>query len=589
MKRRHFLLWSAVVGLGGCAVWDLHGPGANKPDEAQKSDSPPKLVGDLATPFGLFPVKVEAVSLVMGLNGTGSDPEPSPQRAMLIEEMKRRNVKNPNQLLASRNAALVLVRAILRPGIQKGDRFDVEVRIPGRSETMSLRGGCLLETRLNDTALVENRLFNGKVRGLAQGPVLVDPSATDKSAVALLCRGRVLGGGVALEPRSLGLLLKSGDETEMTPQQLRDAAMTSSRVANAINRQFHTFKDGIKVGVATAKTGRYVDLAVHPRYKDNIERYMQVLRAVGLEDSIAETSRRIISLEAELLDPSTAARAALQLEALGKSGVPPLLKGIQSANAEVRFVSAEALAYLDRPEAAEPLAEAARQEPAFRAMALTALAAMDEFTASDQLRQLLGVPSAETRYGAFRALWRVNPNEPLVKGEQLGGQFSYHVLDTAGPSLVHVARSQRAEVVLFGRDQRLLTPLAINAGPHIMINSGGGEAVSVSKFTSNQPDQRRAVSPRLDEVIRAIVDLGGTYPDVVQALQEAKASGALESRFEVEAVPATGRLYDSTAQGEPKAEAEKPPSTTSKGNDAPKGLDKDGWKTADLRVDAVEK
>ena len=31
----------------------------------------------------------------------------------------------------------------------------------------------------------------------------------------------------------------------------------------------------------------------------------------------------------------------------------------------------------------------------------------------------------------------------------------------------------------------------------------------------------------MDDVIRAVVELGGTYPDVVQALQEAKNSGAL--------------------------------------------------------------
>ena len=41
-----------------------------------------------------------------------------------------------------------------------------------------------------------------------------------------------------------------------------------------------------------------------------------------------------------------------------------------------------------------------------------------------------------------------------------------------------------------------------------------------------EPEQR-VVSTSVDEVIRAIVELGGTYPDVVQALQQAKADGAL--------------------------------------------------------------
>jgi hypothetical protein len=45
-------------------------------------------------------------------------------------------------------------------------------------------------------------------------------------------------------------------------------------------------------------------------------------------------------------------------------------------------------------------------------------------------------------------------------------------------------------------------------------------------------------------VIRAIVELGGTYPDVVQALQQAKSDGALAGRFRVDALPQPGRQYD---------------------------------------------
>ena len=51
--------------------------------------------------------------------------------------------------------------------------------------------------------------------------------------------------------------------------------------------------------------------------------------------------------------------------------------------------------------------------PAFRAFALAALSAMDDMAAYDALDQLLEVPSAETRYGAFRALWAMNPQDDL--------------------------------------------------------------------------------------------------------------------------------------------------------------------------------
>ena len=47
-------------------------------------------------------------------------------------------------------------------------------------------------------------------------------------------------------------------------------------------------------------------------------------------------------------------------------------------------------------------------------------------------------------------------------------------------------------------------------------------------------------------MVRAIVELGGTYPDVVQALQQAAQDGALASRFRVDALPQPGRQYDRT-------------------------------------------
>ena len=66
----------------------------------------------------------------------------------------------------------------------------------------------------------------------------------------------------------------------------------------------------------------------------------------------------------------------------------------------------------------------------------------------------------------------------------------------------------------------------------------------------HEADQKRVVSSRVDDVIRAIVELGGTYPDVVQAIQEAKAAGCLEGRFEIDALPEAGRSYEATTDDE---------------------------------------
>jgi hypothetical protein len=237
----------------------------------------------------------------------------------------------------------------------------------------------------------------------------------------------------------------------------------------------------------------------------------------------------------------------LELEAIGKKAVDVLRKGLTAEDPEVRFYSAEALAYLDCREAAAPLAQIARQQPAFRVYALAALGTMDDLVAYEQLCSLLQGSSAETRYGAFRALWAMNRLDPLVRGERLGpDQFSYHVLDTEGTPMVHVCTHKRAEVVLFGKEHRLRGPFFLEAGSRIVVrpNRENPDELVVSRFAVGEPDQQRIVPNQLDAMIRAIAELGGCYPDVVQALVQAKAQGALESRFEVDALPEPGRSYE---------------------------------------------
>jgi flagellar basal body P-ring protein FlgI len=561
----------------GCSVWNPLTRRSQSPDE---SAGEAKLVGDLAVPYGMFPVNVESVGLVTRLPGTGSDPVPSVYRAALISDMKARNVTQPNEVLASKNTALVIVRGVLRPGIQKGDTFDLEVRTPSRDETTSLRGGWLMEARLKEMAVLDDsQVHEGRVWGLAEGAVMVDPSAsTEKDRVAA-CRGRVLGGGRATGSRSLGLVLKPNHQN----------VYNASLVASAINKRFHsTMGRNIQDGVAKAHTDQYIELAIHPRYKDNIQRYMQVVRAIALRETPAERLEHLALLEKQMLDPITTGRATRQLEAIGRDGIDILKKGIASPDAEVRFCSAETLAYLDESAAAKPLAQAALEQPAFRVFALTALSAMNDYAAYEQLCALLNVPSAETRYGAFRALWAMNPADRMVRGETLGNEFGYHVLATTSTPMIHVTRSTRPEIVLFGNDQRFGVPLMLEAGPRIRVNGEQGDQISVSKFAVGEPDQKRIVTNKVDDVIRAIVDLGGTYPDVVQALQQAKTKGVLTSRFEVDALPDAGRKYERVADADHQSVEVEPEHTGwFSGNPLPSlfGKKKDSTQNGDADLD----
>ena len=488
------------------------------------------LIGDVAHPYGMNYIKLEGTSLVTGLSGTGDDPPPSSQRARLIDEMKRREVEKPNDVLASPDTALVLVKGYLRPGIQAGDRFDIAVRTPSRGNSTSLRGGKLLETRLSEMALLDSQVREGHLMAVANGAVLVDPSA-DSDETVISTRGTILSGGVATKSRNLGLVL----------DQQRQSVRISQRIGNAINKRFHSFVDSSQRGMATPKTDEFVELRLHPRYKDNVSRYMRVVRNIAVNESDWHLQDRLLLLHDQLLDPVTTATAALRLEAIGSEQSIEILKeGIEHADPEVRFYSAEALAYLDDTSAVEPLANAAREEPAFRAHALAALSAMDDGAAYDSLRSLLSLKSAETRYGAFRALKSMSPGDVFLRGENFEGLFAYHQLEVSGEPLVHATSSHRPEIVLFGPDHHLQLPLVLDAGPEILVNGLDGEQVKVSRF--GETTQQRVVSNELDAVIRAVVELGGTYPDVVQMLQQAKTSGSLQSRFRVNALPQVGRV-----------------------------------------------
>ena len=494
------------------------------------------LLRDITDAVGGYPMEIQAIGLVGNLDQTGGDPPPSGFRQILLTEMQKRGVDSPSQILASPNTALVLARAMVPPGIQKGDRFDVEVYVPQEhAEVTSLRDGVMYEARLAEQAVAGGRLRQGKVIGLAKGTLLVDPAGDPNERSGELRRGVILGGAVALEARQIGLLIRSESQS----------VRTSAQVGTAINRRFYRTQRGIKAGVATPKTDEYVELVIHPRYKDNIYRYVDVLRSIPVQETTAQRQLRLRYLGRRLADPLTAADAALQLEAIGLDAESVLLRGLESQDAEVRFRAAESLAYLDRPEAAEACGEAIREYPAFRAAALTALGSMDDPAARDQLVQLLGESSAEARYGAFRALRSMNKLDPVVRGEDLDGAFSYHVLDTAGPAMVHVARSRRAELILFGPEEHLRTPVILDAGKYIQINGTAIDRVEVVKNLPGKPEQRREVTAVVDDVIRAIVEVGGSYSDVVQALTQAKASGSLKCRLEVDALPAWGRKFES--------------------------------------------
>ena len=518
---------------------------ADSDDEFETTIKVP-MVGDYVTFSGLNRVVLEGVGLVHGLNGTGGNPPPSPYRDMLMDDLRRRNIKDAKELVASRNTALVVVRAFLPPLVRKADRFDVQVRIPGDTGATSLNGGRLIETVLTETAIVPGRgMMTGDLVAKAKGPILISTGEGSKDSLAgVLKRGRVLGGGLSLIDRDMALYVKSDFRTYRN----------ITRLAEKIGERFFDYNEyGTQEPLAKPQTDQRIILRVHPNYKNNYPRYLQVIQNIAFRETPVSRRVRMKRLKKDLMKPEKSQNAALQLEAIGQDAIPILKTGLKSKDLECRFHAAMALAYLDETDGVATLSEAALKERAFRVFAFASLSIIDDPQANLALRDLMsaqpspdGKPydSAETRYGAFRALWTLNERDPFLAGDKLNKEFWLHTLDTKGEPIVHLTHWSRAEVAIFGKNQEFRTPLTLRAGDHIMVTCRpGSDQVQVSRFLRNGQDLKRVVSTRIEDVIRAAAELGASYPDISQMLVQADRQKNLPGRFEIDALPQAGRVY----------------------------------------------
>ncbi len=500
--------------------------------DLSSSESPTRLVGDLAVPWGLNWIKVEGVGLVTNLAGTGSDPAPSPLRDKLIKEIQTHDVNHYTKLLASDDTSMVIVRGFIPPAAQQGDIFDVEVRIPPRSQTTDLNNGWLMQARLRELRFLDT-VREGHVAALVGGSILVDALFAGTGDPLSETTGRIAGGGKVTKARPIGLAISNEFVTKRT----------SRMIGAAINERFSRVEHGTKKGVANPKRDNLVELAVHPRYRNNLGRYVRVIRSIAVGENAGDRAVRLTTLERMLLEPTTAEAAALQLEAIGKEGIPVLQQAVQSPDPEVRFYAAEALAYLDDAAATTPLRDAAEQERAFRWRALTALSTMDAYEAKEALVSLMHVVSAETRYGAFRALRGRNWRDSLVRGEVLDDKFGFHLISSNQEPMLHFSRTRRPELVVFGDSVSLRPPPFLYAGSSILIKRVDDQTLRLSCFRPGKEDQIEECSADIGELVRTIAKMGGGYADVFECLRSAKEQGYLHARIDVDAIPRANRRY----------------------------------------------
>ena len=558
-----WLLATLVLGSAGCS--HLSSTRAQAPEEGDGKFELKEVqtVGDVTEVSGAGPIQVTGVGLVTGLAGTGGGAPPT-YRTMLQEQLLKAGARNVKELLESPDNALVVVTALIPAGARKGDPIDIEISLPPGSGVSSLRGGELQECALRnyDTARHLNpnsqgdKLLPGHILAKARGPLLVGFGPEEDEGERLR-HGRIWDGGASLIDRPFYLVLRSdqnfyrvansvaGRINQLFPDDARKRAevlrnkhfWVLQSVTDGLNDKFKLPALG-KGETARAVTKDMVYVQVPCAYHLNPERYLRVARLIPLRESGEVRGRYRQHLHEMLLDPARTMVAALRLEALGKESVPALKEALTHHHPLVRFAAAESLAYLDCGTGAEELGRLAEQYEALRAYCLAALASLDQPVSHLKLTAMMTSPNAEVRYGAFKALRILNEYDDAVAGELLADAFWLHRAAPRAVPLVHVSTSQRAEIVCFGEEPRLVPPVKILAGEFTITAAPGDTRCTVGRFIVNPPSwARKQCSLKLEDVLRKMAELGGAYPDAVELLRQADRRKCLTAPVVVDATP----------------------------------------------------
>ncbi|MCA9140388.1 MAG: flagellar basal body P-ring protein FlgI, partial [Planctomycetales bacterium] len=495
----------------------------------------PELIREAAAPRGLNPIQITGVGLLNSLSGTGGPADPSPYRDQLIEEMRRNDVKSPNEILEDDTNAIVRIHGTVPAGAKRGDLIDLNIDSPAGSNASDLHGGWLLDARLRLQQVIQGRVRKGDVMAMGTGPILTRASFESTADERMKTQGVILGGGTVQKTRNMGLVLRP---------ELKHVKV-SSDIAAAINRRFFFFDGTTRRGVAKAIEDDYIELELHPRYEGSLGRYIAVVRAIAIDPRTATAQSRLQKLSTMLQDPTTAADAALQLEALGESAIPTLVAATKSDNPELRFYAAESLAYLDRIEAVEPLEDAIANESAFRYPAFAALKGLEHPVVLQTLVRLLDQPSIETRYGAFVAIRKRNDSAAAITPEPIGNALKYYEVPSVAPPTIVLSTRDEAEVVVIGAASPIRISGAILGPNALIVKSEPTDAgkIRISRFEVGKDDRRSIVPATVAGMIDGITAVGGDYADIVAVLRQAKSKQYIQDQLAIDPLPKALRTY----------------------------------------------
>ncbi|MBX3387095.1 MAG: flagellar basal body P-ring protein FlgI [Phycisphaeraceae bacterium] len=463
------LVLAAVMAVAG--VWPVGGCSQQRTVRQSDYVAPPRdvpgflrgTIGAETALRGTEPILVSGLGVVVGLNGTGGG-EISPAIARTLErEMALKGIGKasegalagvtPEQLLRSRNVAVVIVEARLAPGAPKRSTFDVFVRtLPGSSVT-SLEGGKLWTT---DLRIGPAAVFSAqKTRKLAEagGAVFINPfsdtgggaslSTVEGSRVAMTRTvGRVLDGGVVTEPLMLEIVLDN-------PSHSRARSMVS-----AINTRFPE-GPGDDGPTARGRAGDSIALRIPSSYRQNPGDFIETVRFLRADQTFADAAA-LQYVRALKEQPGFSRELMWCLVAIGESARKHIAELYDYPELAPRMAALEAGARLGDPRTVRPLIEIARSAPVtgMRLAAIDLLGRMNyNPNVNAELRELVDARELEIRVAAYEALSKLR-DRALTRTVMAGTEprqpkFVIEQVPSTTP-MIYVTQQGEPRIALFG-------------------------------------------------------------------------------------------------------------------------------------------
>jgi flagellar basal body P-ring protein FlgI len=513
------LLLAIVAGCGSPS-------GREVPAGSGISEEEGVQIGDLADMPELMPSLVEGYGIVAGLGENGSSECPLDVLSYLkryTRVMMPTSREDPENLIRSKDTAVVKVTGRIKPGTRKGGHFDVMVSPIQGSQTRSLAGGQLYTTELMAPG---KALAGGQVLAAAGGPVFTDTISQNVD----IRTGWVLGGGSAYSDYPLFLKLKKPD------------FKMASAIRNRIIQRF---------GPGTAVTENEVLIVLTPpkRFESRGRDFVTLVKAIYVVESDELNARRAAILSGRLASGQDMARSEASLIGLGRISSPHVRKILGSENEDVRLRAARVMLSYGEYDVLGVLRAILYDSKS--GLRMEAIHTIAEWAPAEQtcglLSKLLGDADMAIRLAAVDEL--VQCGSSLVARENVGGKLFLDIVESSGSPVIYATRTGGPRIVLFGRDLKAQGDVFLTAADNGVTLNGRWDSDNITVIRHRRSGtgvvgQPLVTSRLVADIIRnlsaspmvegekvTLTGLNVAYSDTLEVLKLACEKGYVKAAF----------------------------------------------------------